>query len=911
VEDRLLETKLMVPHLRRPVVPRPRLLDVLDTAAGAALTLVSAPAGFGKSTLVATLVTYRAVADGGRREGGACVAWVSLDERDADPDRFWTYVFRALELARPGCAAAAMTLLEQGRNTVEAALVSVINEISVHPADLTLVLDDYHLADGPEVSAGVGFLLAHRPPQMHLVISTRADPALPLATLRARRDLVELRAADLRFTGEEATSYLNDVQGLDLTAAEVTALESRTEGWIAALQLAALSLRDRDDTASFIEGFAGDDRYVVDYLADEVLDRQPPPVRAFLLQTSVLERLTGPLCDAVTGRSDGRLVLEALERRNLLVVPLDDRRRWYRYHHLFADVLQSRLLAERPDELGSLHNRASEWYEQAGDVDAAVRHAIAAGDVDRAADLMELAVPQLRRRRDEAVVRRWIQHVPAEVVRRRPVLAIGFINALMASNDFDGVERRLNELSEVLSEQSPDVLVRDHAEFTRLPALVPSQRAGMALVSGDLDATIRHADTALARAAPDDLLTRAAASAVKGLASWAGGDLVAAHAAYTVAAHDLHAMGHVADVLGCTVTLVDLEIALGRLEQAGRAADHALRLAHAKAGDGVVRGTADMWVAKSQVTWARGDATATAQHLSAAADLGDAAGLPQQPHRWRIAMASLRAHEGDTQAAATLLEEAERLYTGDFSPDVRPVAATRARLAVRTGDLVAAHVWQRRSGLTVDDPLTYLHEYEHVTVVRVLLAEHLSSGDPAPLLAATALLRRLAEAAESSARVGTLIEVNVLQAIASEAAGRRDDAVSFVDSALTLAEPEGWVRPLADESTRLRQALLPLRRTTRHGAFVRAVDAAAAPAEGRRAAGSRGVNGAQAPLVDPLSRRELQVLRLLGSDLDGPSIARELSLSMATVRTHTQHIYTKLGVTSRRAAVRRAHQLHL
>ena len=285
-----------------------------------------------------------------------------------------------------------------------------------------MVLDDYHLVDGPDIGAGVTFLLEHLPPNVHLVISTRADPALPLSRLRARGELVEIRAGDLRFTSDEVAEYLNAVDGLSLNAADIATLAARTEGWVAALQLAALSMQGHEDVRGFIAGFAGDDRYIVDYLVEEVLGHQPEPVRGFLTATSVLDRLTGELCDAVTGRSDGRAMLERLERANLFLVPLDGSRRWYRYHHLFADVLQTHLTDEQPDEVPSLHRRASRWYEEHGETPSAVRHALAAGDVDRAAVLVELAIPGLQRTRQDGTIRGWVDVIPDEVVRVRPVL---------------------------------------------------------------------------------------------------------------------------------------------------------------------------------------------------------------------------------------------------------------------------------------------------------------------------------------------------------------------------------------------------------------------------------------------------------------------------------------------------------
>ena len=340
----------------------------------------------------------------------------------------------AVERAVPGTAARALSQLSSGRVDIEAVLGELLNELSVLPGELTLVLDDYHLCDGADIATSMTFLLDHLPPQVHIIIITRADPGLPLSRLRARGQLVELRASELRFTMEESSFYLNDTNALHLDSAAVAALDSRTEGWAAAIQLAALSLRGRPDPAEFISAFAGDDRFVLDYLADEVLSRTPADMRRFLVETSILDRLTGPLCEAVTGAAGGKAMLESLERQNLFLIPLDDHRRWYRYHHLFADVLNAHLVDERPADVAHLHRRASDWFAAQDDPVPAVHHALAAGDIERAADLVELAVPKLRRVRKEAQIRRWAADLPEVAVRNRPVLAMGIIGGLMASN---------------------------------------------------------------------------------------------------------------------------------------------------------------------------------------------------------------------------------------------------------------------------------------------------------------------------------------------------------------------------------------------------------------------------------------------------------------------------------------------
>src|SRR6266571_818989 len=427
----LLETKLHVPRWRRGLVARPRLSERLSRGVESALTLVSAPAGFGKTTLLAEWLAAAPA-------GGRSVAWLSLDQRDNDPASFWTYLVAALKTAAPGDGASVLSHLQPPQPPSEAGLVTLLNDLDALPDDVVLVLDDYHVIDARDVQDGMAFLLEHLPPRIHLVIGSRADPALPLARLRGRGELVEIRAADLRFTPGEAAAYLNGAMGLVLTAADVAALEERTEGWIAALQLAALSMQGREDTAAFIAGFAGDDRYIVDFLAEEVLQRQPEHVQHFLLQTSILDRLSGPLCDAVTGQDGGKAKLTALERGNLFLVPLDDRRQWYRYHQLFADVLHARLLDEQPDDVPDLHRRASGWHEQNGEPSEAIRHALAAGDFERVASLIELvARATVRKTNQSARLLEWLRLVPDDLIRARPVLSTYYAFALLGMGEMD------------------------------------------------------------------------------------------------------------------------------------------------------------------------------------------------------------------------------------------------------------------------------------------------------------------------------------------------------------------------------------------------------------------------------------------------------------------------------------------
>jgi LuxR family transcriptional regulator, maltose regulon positive regulatory protein len=905
----LLETKLYVPRSRRGLVLRPRLSERLDRGTASKLVLVSAPAGFGKTTLLTEWLAARPSALADERSA----AWLSLDRADNDPASFWAYVIAALRTVASGVGESALSLLDAPQpSPIETVLTTLLNDLGAVAGEIVLVLDDYHVIDAREVQDGMAFLLDHLPPWLHVVIAGRADPPVPLARMRARGELAEIRAADLRFTADEAAAYLNEMMGLQLTARDVAALEGRTEGWIAALQLAALSMQGRDDIGGFIAGFAGDDRYVVDYLAEEVLQRQSDHVQTFLLQTSILGRLSGPLCDAVTGQGDGKAMLEALDRGNLFLVSLDDRRRWYRYHHLFADVLQARLLDEQPGQVPDLHRRASAWYERNGEQSMAIGHALAAEDFERAADLAELAIPAMARTRQEATVRGWLEVLPDEVVRVRPVLSVNFAGALLTGGELEGVEGRLRDAERWLDPATGDraeppvppaqMVVTDEEEYRRLPGTIEMYRAGLALARSDLPGTVRHAQRTLELAPDDDHLSRASAAALLGLVYWGSGDLEAGHRAYSACVAGLRRAGFVADILGCSIALADIRITQGRLGEALRTYQQALQLGPEQGGS-VLRGTADMFVGMSEIARERDDLRAATQLLLRSQELGEHTGLPQNRYRWRAAMARVAQAEGNLAGALDLLNEAERLYVSDFFPNVRPVPALKARVWIAQGRLGEALGWAREQGLSVDDNLSYLREFEHITLARLHLARYQGERAERSAHEAPRLLERLMLAAEAGGRTGRVIEILVLRALARQALGDVPAALGFLDRAVTLAEPEGYVRVFVDEGAPMTSLLRAAAKQRTRRDYVRRLLAAASGIERN---GPR-----EQALIEPLSERELDVLRLLGSELDGPAIARELVVSLNTMRTHTKNIYAKLAVSNRRAAVRRAAELNL
>ena len=597
---------------------------------------------------------------------------------------------------------------------------------------------------------------------------------------------------------------------------------------------------------------------------------------------------------------------------NLFLVPLDDRRRWYRYHHLFADVLQARLLDEQPDRAPELHRRASDWYEKNGERSEAIRHAIAGNDFERAAELIERAIPAMRSGRQDWSMLGWLESLPDELVALRPVLSVHYAGELLDRGQLEGAEAHLLNAERWLDTTaggnagpggpSAEPVVVDEAEFRRLPGAIAIYRTAQAHLTGDVPGTMRRAQLALELIGDDDDLGRGSAAGLLALAYWSRGDLDEAHRSWAEAQTSLQRAGHVADAVGCAIALADIRIAQGRHREAMSTYERWLRVA-TEHGAPVVRGAADMHVGMSERFHERNELGAAMQHLQASTELGEHAGGRQNPYRWHVAMAWIRDAEGDPDTALDLLDEAERVYVGDFYPKVRPIHALRARIWIAQGRLGDALGWAREQGLSAQDDLDYVREFEHVTLARLHLAEAARAGDGRSLTQATALLERLRQAADEGGRTGSLIEILVLQAIASQMRGDVPAALVPLGRALTLAEPEGCVRVFVDDGAAV-AALL-------QAAVKRGI--ATTYARDLLTAFGRGADRTQVKqdAIDPMSDRELEVLQLLATDLDGPEIARELVVSLSTIRSHTKAIYSKLGVNSRRAAVHRGEELGL
>ncbi len=872
----ILATKLYIPPSRRRIVVRPRLVERLTEglAAGNRLTLVSAPAGFGKTTLVGEWVAGC----------GRPAAWLSLDGGDSDPNRFLTYLIAALQTVAPGIGEGVLTVLQSPEPPpLEPTLTALLNDITTIPGDVVLVLDDYHVLDARPVDDALAFLVEHLPPQVHLVIATREDPALPLARLRARGQLTELRAADLRFTPSEAAGFLHEVMDLDLSADEIAALDARTEGWIAGLQLAAISLQGRSDVAGFIASFAGSHRFVLDYLLEEVLQRQSESVQAFLLRTSILDRLCGPLCDALLpdASASGQGTLEHLERANLFIVPLDTERRWYRYHHLFADLLRQRRqqIAASSGSVDEDHLRASEWYE-ANDLGIeAFQHAAAGHDVERAERLIEGGGMPLHVRGGLVPVLHWLESLPTTVLDARPSLWVTYASLLLNWGYSDVIEPKLQAAERALQDAGMDDRTRD------LVGRIASVRAFLAWRPDQVETIIAQSSRALEYLHPDNLPFRASAVFKLGHAHLLQGDRAAARQAFAEVTAMGAASGNTSDETMGSILLGHSQTLDNQLVLAAATFRHALELA---AGLGPPRACeAHLGLARVLYQW--NDLDAAQQHGEQGLQLARQTVNTDIPVACGVFLARLALARGDAAGAAAILAEADQAARQhDFVLQVPAIAAGRVLTFLRQGDVAAAaHVAQAH-----DLPLSQ---------ARV----HLAQGDPTAALAVLEPYRRqMAEKAWADEELKAL----VLLAVALDARGERAEAVEVLDEALTLAEPGGFIRIFVDEGVPMARLLREAASRGARPAYVRRL-LGAFPADdaGRAASPATRVGGSR--LAEPLSGRELEVLALVARGLTNQEIALRLYLSLHTVKAHARSIYGKLGVSSRTQAVARGRAL--
>ena len=851
------------------MVPRPHLIERLHDGLDRNLTLVSAPAGFGKTTLVSTW------ACGCDRP----VAWLSLDDGDNDPTRFLSYVVAALRTISPNLGESALLALRSPQPAPTETLVAgVLNEIADAADSFVLVLDDYHVIDSRPVELAVAFLLEHLPPQMHLVIASREDPQLPLARLRARGQLSELRIKDLRFTPSEAAAFLEQAMSLDLTAEQIATLEARTEGWIAGLQLAALSLRGHADTARFVESFSGSHHFVLDYLLEEVLQRQSDRVQAFLLRTSILAQLSGALCDAVLQEPAGsaQVTLEALERANLFIVPLDDERRWYRYHHLFADLLRQRLQQSGGDYaqvVPELHGRASQWYEEHGQDIEAFHHAAAANDIERAERLIEARGVPLQFRGADAPVLKWLESLPKSVLDGRPALWVTYATALFFGGRHTVVEAKLQAAETALERLEPDGRTRD------LVGRIAAIRATLAIIQHDGETITAQSRRALEYLDPDNLPIRTGATYTLGYAQQLEGNRKAASRAYTDVIRSAASSGESIYSIAATLGLAQVQEAETELLRASHSYERVLELV----GDPPrgMAGEAHLGLARICYEW--NDLSAAEEHARQCAEVSRRMDSADTFISYAVFVAGLRLAAGDLAGAVAILDEADA-YTHQHG------------FLFRGGDIAAARVLTllRQGRLPAAAQLAQAHVLP-VSRARVDLAR----GDSNAALVVLESWQQHVEAAEWSDR---RLEVLLLEALAWQARGDKDQAVLRLLDALELAEPNGYLRSFVDEGASMAALLSSPAVATRMPEYTARLLSAfedTSPPPGASA------------LVEPLSQRELEVLRLIGQGLSNQEIGARLFLALDTVKGHNRKIFGKLQVQRRTEAVARARELGL
>jgi LuxR family maltose regulon positive regulatory protein len=882
----VLTTKLYIPPPRPNVVLRPRLSERLNAGLHRKLTLIAAPAGFGKTTLVsAWLATCQRP-----------TAWLSLDEGDSDPTRFLTYLVAALQTIAPTIGAGVVEVLQSSQPPIEAILTALLNDITTLPDKLMLVLDDYHLIDAKPVDTALTFLLAHLPPQLHLVTATREDPQLPLARLRARGQLTELRAADLRFTPAEAAAFLKEAMGLNLSAEDVAALERRTEGWIAGLQLAALSMQGQQDATRFITSFTGSHHFVLDYLVEEVLIQQSASLQMFLLRTSILDRLCGPLCDAVLrdGTASGQATLEYLDHANLFLVPLDDERRWYRYHHLFADLLRQRLhqsaaAPTRDDREGAaeLHRRASQWYEDHGLEIEAFQHAAAAGDVARAEHLIEGAGVPLHFRGARTLVLNWLESLPTTVLDARPALWVAYVTLLTFAGD-QTVELKLQAAEAALSGAEPGDATQN------LLGHIAALRAMLAVPQHDVETVIAQARRALEYLHPNNLPLRTVATWTLGYAYQLQGDRPAASRAYTEAIAISEASGNSLTTIMATGGLGQLQEADNQLSLAAESYRRVLQLV----GDPAQTIACEAYLGLARIAYQWNDLDSAEQHGHQCLLLTRQLESVDAFASYGIFLARLRLAQGDLSGAVAALDAAETfVHRHHFVFRMPDIAAAQVLVLLRQGHLEAA----AQLAQTHDLPISQ---------ARV----HLAQGDASTALAMLEPVRRQIEAKRWQ---DELLKVMVLQAVAHHAHGETDTAMHVLRDVLALAKPHGFIRLFVDEGPAMARLLSEAAALGMKPDYISRLLAAFPRAEDRglRTELAESLHSVLSPqsasLVEPLSHRELEVLHLISQGLSNREISERLFLALDTVKGHNQKIFSKLQVQRRTEAVARARELGL
>jgi LuxR family maltose regulon positive regulatory protein len=905
----LLTSKLYFPPQRLDLVQRPRLLESFEAGLGGKLTLVSAPTGFGKTTLVSEWIR-------GCRHPAA---WLSLDQNDNDPSRFLIYLIAALQRIDPEIGVDVQAVLEETPSPhFEILLTRLISEIERMPEKSIIVLDDYHLIHSKPVHDAINFLIEYLPPTIHLVITGRADPPLPISRLRVQGEVNEVRTSQLRFTKKEVATFLNDRMGFDLSSDGIAALEARTEGWIASLKLAALSMQGRHDWPEFIAEFSGSHRYIIDYLVDEVMARHPEEVQTFLRRTSILERFCAPLCEYVVGGSEDVDIIDYLDRSNLFLIPLDDHREWYRYHHLFADFLSQRLRVSEPDRIPELHRRASQWYENEGLVDEAIQHSLAAGDLEGATRLVDGIAADLLVRAESNKLLKLVEQLPSDLYQGYPMLCIWHSWALLFMGQLEMVEPALN-VAETSQKNAPEV---------PNPGYVTTVRAYLATQQGDYLKSIKLTEQALeemSEATPDRITLIFQGSAV----IWLGlnhrllGNLDKARQLFMEAAGINQKAGNFYAALASFEQLADLAVVRGQLHQALDLYRSGLNLSQNWKDawgkpQGSLMAAAGPQLALGTVLYQLNDLAGAAAHIQHSADLFELGEHWGRMHAYTM-LAYLRQAEGEFEASAELFRKAhaieDTIIVRRSNTSDRPRLTKLGILLSRAGPEMAhllTDVSRRieQLGVHANDEVDFssLAGYPHELIYSDLACLLIALDRAAEALP---LLTRLLEAATTMERHGDEIRYLVLIALAHHALGNRQTALDSLSQALTLAEPQGYVRLFVDEGQPMEELLRIAFSQNISPDYASKLLAAfpnyalsAVPIDKELTVNTQ-------VMIEPLSQREIEVLRLIAEGYKYKEIAERLVVSINTVRHHIRNVYGKLDVNNRTQAIARAKELNL
>jgi len=840
------------------------------------------------------------------------VAWLSLDENDNDLTRFLTYLIAALQEIEENIGIDVQEALNTSQSPRAETLVTLlINEIDAYKSQIILVLDDCHLITNPSIFDIVDFLLDHLPPTMNMILIGRVDPPISLSRLRGQGEMTEIRTNDLRFTENEINIFLNDLMKLDLEHEDISTLDSRTEGWIAGLQLAALSLRGREDKKEFVAAFSGSHHYIIDYLVDEVKSRQPEEIQKFLCQTSILERLSAPLCDAVLEISTSHQILRKLEEANLFLIPLDDERRWYRYHHLFDEFLKQCLRENQSTVIPDLHQRASGWYERNGIMDEAVRHALIGEDFENAAHLVEQNGMLMLERSELAALMKWVDALPEDQVRIHPRLCVFHAWTLrLSGSPYEIVESRIQDAELALENAGWHPTQMKPIEKSLLPvkeahnlwAHIFAIRAFQAVYREDIDRVFKMAEKAYTYS-PDEKFVKSSLRFALGWAHRLSGDLEAAYQSFAESSALSQAAGNFYMAVSTRCRAAFGLVLAGKLLQAEQDFQDALRLAASKDGRQYpVAGYAYVYLGGIHYEW--NDLETAKEYSFAGIQLCERVGFIMDQAVGYVNLARLDIAERDLDGAQEACQSAWELsqLMKDYVYVRRWVEDCRVRLWTAQGNYDALRSWVQTSDLKIEDDPNFRRDIDHIILARALVTLGKEQPMGTHLENALGLLDRLLEMSEKAGWRGKGIEILVLQSLALQAAGQDEAALRSLERALSLAEPEGYVRTFIDEGEPM--AML-LRQTDVNKDYVNELLAAFEPSR------TKVQKVVTQPLVEPLTEREWEVLCLLGTELSGPEISRELLVSLNTMRTHTKNIYSKLAVSNRRAAIHRAEELNL